>query len=367
MVKKMIPVGKPVFDAEMKQAALDAMDNEKFVLGESVFKFEEEFAKYCGVKYAVSTSSGTNALQIALIAAGAKPGSEVITTASSFIATSNSIVHANCTPKFADVGSDNNLAVEQIPSLLSPKTKAIMPVHLYGLPARMDEVNEIAQKNNLTVIEDACQAHGSIYKAKKAGALGKIGCFSFYTTKNMMVAGDGGMITTDDEAIAKLSAKLRNCGRTTQYEHDEIGFTSRLNTISAAVGRVQLKRLDGWNAQRRVSAAEYKNRLAGVTQIRTPMEPQYAQGNYHLYSCKAEKRDALVKFLSGKGVQCATNYPIPIPYQPIYRKLYGFKGNEFPASQQLSNEVVCLPMFAGLTTQEIATVCDAVKEFYSNE
>lgn len=363
----MIPVAQPVFDDEMREAALLAMQNEKFILGESVFKFEEEFAAFTGTKYAVSTSSGTNALQIALIAAGVKPGSEVVTTASSFIATSNSILHAGCTPRFADIGSDNNLHPQEAQKAISPagRTKAILPVHLYGLPARMDELNELAQRHCLAVIEDACQAHGSSYKGKRAGSLSSAGCFSFYTTKNMMVAGDGGMITTSDEGIAKLAAKLRNCGRISQYEHDEIGFTSRLNTVNAAIGRVQLRSLEKWNQERRAHAEEYKRLLAGVEQVQTPPEPGYAQGNHHLYALRATQRDGLLKFLAEKGVQCATNYPLPIPHQPVYKKLYGFTGSEFPKSRELSQSVICLPMFVGLKSEQIGAICDAVKEFYS--
>jgi len=361
----MIPVAKPVFDEEMKKAALDALSNEKFVMGDSVLKFEEEFAKYLGTDFAVSTSSGTDALQIALISAGVKAGDEVVTTASSFIATANSVIHAGATPRFADIGSDNNVDPARAASAITSKTKALLPVHLYGLPARMGELNELAAKKGIFVLEDACQAHGSTYKGRKAGSLGNAACFSFYTTKNMMAGGDGGMITSSDEKFAKLAAKLRNCGRISQYEHDEIGYTARLNTVNAAIARVQLRRLDKWNSERRAHAEEYKRRLAGVSQVRTPPTPEYAQGNYHLYAARVSQRDELFKSLAGKGVQCATNFPIPMPFQPVYRRLYGFKGTEFPASLALSSEVLCLPMFPELTSAEIGAVCDAIAEFYS--
>ena len=209
-----IPLAKPVFTEDMKKAALDALTNERFVLGESVYKFEEEFAKYCGVDYAVSTSSGTNALQISLIALGVKLGDNVLTTPVSFVATSNAIIHALATPIFVDVNLKNyTLNTVNILKSIDRKTKVLLPVHIYGYPANMDKINSIADKNNLSVVEDACQAHGALYKNSKVGSLGDIGCFSFYSSKNMTVAGDGGMLITNRKVLAEKSAKLRDCGR----------------------------------------------------------------------------------------------------------------------------------------------------------
>jgi perosamine synthetase len=364
-VKLSLPLAQPIFDEEMREAAVRALQTEKFVLGESVFHFEEEFARFVGTRYAISTSSGASALQIALLAAGVGPGAEVITTASSFIATANAIVHTGAVPRFADIGADNNLDPKLAAQLVSPRTRAILPVHLYGLPAPMDEINELARRHGLVVVEDACQAHGSTYRGRRAGSLADIGCFSFYTTKNMMVAGDGGMITTSNETLAHRARKLRDSGRVSQYEHDEIGFTARLNTVNAAIGRVQLRRLPHWNEQRRRHAQEYRRRLAGLRALQLPPEPDHACGNHHLFAVRAERRDNLLTYLAERSVQCGTNYPIPMPYQPVYRRLFGFQGTEFPSAQALSSSVLCLPIFPELGAEEIGLICDAVRAFYS--
>jgi perosamine synthetase len=280
-----IPLGKPVFDEEMEQAAVNALRNERFVLGESVHKFEEEFAKYCGTEYAVSTSSGTDALKIAMMATGLKPGDAVVTTPASFIATANAIIHAQGVPLFSDIDLETYcLDPSKISNAVSSKTKAIIPVHLYGYPADMDSINEVAEKHDLLVIEDACQAHGASVYGKKTGSLGAVGCFSFYPSKNMTVGGDGGMITTNDEKIASAAAKLRDCGRKSQYVHDMVGFTSRLNSVNAAIGRVQLRRLDDWTKSRRLTASVYDKSLAGVGDLVLP--PKGSAETlpvYHLY------------------------------------------------------------------------------------
>jgi len=215
-----IPLAKPVFDDEMKHAALDALQNEKFVLGESVFRFEEEFAEYCGVKHAVSTSSGTSALQLSLLALGVKPGDEVITTPASFIATANAVLHTNAVPVFADiVMGAYTIDPRLVGGKVTGRSRAVIPVHLYGRPAGMGSIREVSERRGLRVVEDACQAHGAMYGGLKAGALGDAGCFSFYSSKNMTVCGDGGMVTTNDEDVARMVAKLRDCGRASHYEH----------------------------------------------------------------------------------------------------------------------------------------------------
>ena len=259
-----IPPCKPTFNKEMEEAAINSLRNEKFVLGESVSKFEEDFAKYCNVDYAISVSSGTNAIQLALLAAGVTVGSEVITVASSYIATSNAVLHANATPIFCDINDEYIIDVKQIPEKISKRSKGIMPVHLYGHPADIDEIKEIAEKNNLFLIEDAAQAHGALYKGKKAGSLADIGCFSFYSTKNMTVCGDGGMVTTNDKSIAEKVELLRNHGQHPKDVHTLLGYTARLNTVNAAIGRVQLKHLPKWVEARRNIAKQYYNLLSDV-------------------------------------------------------------------------------------------------------
>ena len=367
-----IPLAKPVLNDKMIDAAIDALQNERFVLGESVFKFEEEFARYCGVKYGISTNSGTDALQLSLIALGIGEGNEVITTPWTFIATSNVVLLVGATLVFADVNlSTYTIDPNEIMKALSEKTRAIIPVHIYGYPAEMDAIMEIAEERGLKVIEDACQAHGAIYNGRKVGAIGHVGCFSFYPSKNMTVCGDGGMVVTNDEEIAERIAKLRNCGRRTKYEHDMIGYTARLNTVNAAIGLVQLKYLDEWNERRRKHAEEYRKFLKHLEDIVLPPE-----GNdkikpvYHLFVIRVKDprdRDPLMEWLKANGVECGVHYPIPVHLQPIYRELFGFKEGSYEISEMLAKTVLSLPMFPELTDDQIHFVCEKVEEYFEKK
>lgn len=360
----MIPLLKPVFDKEMEDAAVHSLNNERFVLGESVFKFEEEFAKYCGTDYAISTSSGTDALQFSLFASEVK-GREVISCPTSFIATSNSIVNSGADVVFADADYEsNNIEPSLIEDKITEKTKAIIPIHLYGNPADMERINEIAEKRNIAVIEDACQAHGATHKGKKAGNLGTVGCFSFYSTKNITVGGDGGMITTNEEKIANRISKMRNCGRISQYEHDEFGYTARLNSVNAAIGRVQLKRLDGWNEKRNATAKKYMEELKDIDGISLPKIPEHNKSAFHLFACKTDKRDELFAYLKEKGIQAGTHYPIPIHLQPLYVKLFGYRKGDYPVSEKISEKVICLPMFSEIKDEELDYVIETVRRFF---
>jgi len=361
-----IPLASPVFDEEMKKSALDALSGEPFVLGESVFRFEEEFAKYCGVHYAVSTSSGTYALQLSLIALGIKRGNHVITTPASFIATANAALHVSAVPFFADIDLRTyNVDPVLLKNKMAEKTKAIVPVHLYGYPADMNSISEISREHRVDVVEDACQAHGAEYYGRKVGSIGNVGCFSFYSTKNMTVCGDGGMVVTDDEEIAEIVAKLRDCGRISHYEHDSVGFTSRLNTVNAAIGRVQLKRLEEWNERRRAIAKLYDSGLSDLDDIVLPPNGESeVKPVYHLYVVRTRFRDALKTWLEQNGVQCGVHYPLPIHLQPIYRKLFGYKEGDFPKSELLCRTALSLPMFPGLEKQEIDYVCEKIHEFF---
>lgn len=362
-----IPLGKPVFDKEMESEAINALQNERFVLGESVHKFEEEFAKYCGTQYAVSVSSGTEALRLSLLASGFKPGENVITTPASFIATSNAVIHAQGQPQFADINLKTyTIDPSKLANALTHKTKTIIPVHLYGYPAEMDEINDIAEKKNLTVIEDACQAHGAMYSRKKTGNLGKIGCFSFYPSKNMTVCGDGGMITTNDEKIAANAKKFRDCGRKSQYVHDVIGYTSRLNSVNAAIGRVQLKRLDEWDEKRIKVANQYNRLLKGIEDLVLPPKPNdKIKSVYHLYVIRTKKRDELKSFLEARNIGCGIHYALPIHLQPIYQELYGYKGGEYKNAEELSKTCLSIPMFPDLTNPEINFIASAIGDFFS--
>jgi perosamine synthetase len=361
-----IPPANPVFTKEMEEAAIHALRNEKFILGESVDKFEEEFAKYIGTKFAVSVSSGTNALHLAHIAAGLKAGNEVITVASSYIATSNSVLHANGIPVFCDINDEYLIDINQIPSKINNKTKGILPVDLYGHPADMDEINEIAGKKNLFVIQDCAQSHGSLYKGKKTGSLSAMGCFSFYSTKNMTVCGDGGMVTTDDQRLAETIKLLRNHGQYPKDVHTLIGYTARLNTVNAAIGRVQLKYLPKWIEQRREISKKYYELLQNVKEIKLPPgDIKDKKPSYHLFEIKTKKRNELLNFLKLNNIICLIHYPTPIPYQPIYKKMFGYKEGAFPKSEELSAQALDLPMFPGLKDEQIKYICEKIHEFFS--
>jgi len=362
-----IPLANPVFDEEMKEAALDALQNERSVSGNSVHKFEEEFARYHGVRRAVSVSSGTAALQLSLIALGLKNGDEVVTTPASFVATSNAILHANGSPVFVDIDLGTyNMDPNCFEKSLTDKTRATIPVHLYGYPAEMKAINEIAQERDIFVVEDACQAHGAEYMGKKVGTLGKVGCFSFYPSKCMTVCGDGGAVVTDDEEVANLIAKLRDCGRASQYLHDRIGFTARLNTVNAAIGRVQLRRLDSWNQNRRSRAALYDKLLHEVGDVVTPPKANdHVSPVYHLYVIRTRYRDSLKDWLDKTGIQCGVHYPVPIHLQPVYRELFGFKGGEFPNSELLSQTALSLPIYPSMKDEDVKFVCEEIRAFFS--
>ncbi len=360
-----IPPAKPEMDQEMIEAASSALQNERLVMGESVFKFEEAFARYVGVKHAVSLSSGTDALIVALVAMDCV-GKDVVTTPFSFIATANCIIHARGNPVFSEVDPrDFNLDPALLRKTVKKDTRAIMPVHLFGHPCDMDPINELAEENGALVIEDACQAHGAKYKGRRTGALGHVGCFSFYPTKNMTVGGDGGMVTTDDDDLAKTVAKYRDCGRITRYLHDVVGYTSRLNNCNAAIGLVQLKRLEGWNERRRQIAKRYDGRLKHVEGVvLPPMPSKDIEPVYHLYVLRAERRDDLAKHLANSGIVTAVHYPTPIHQQPIFEKLYGTRKGAYPVSEGLSQKVISLPMFPSMTDEQVDRVCEAIIGFY---
>ncbi len=361
-----IPPANPVFNKEMEEAAINALRNERYILGESVDKFEEDFARFIGTKHAVSVSSGTNALHLSLLAVNLSVGSEVITVASSYIATSNSVLHANGVPIFCDINDEYIIDFNQIPEKINKRTKGIMPVDLYGHPVDMDEIKEIADENNLFVIEDCAQSHGASYKGKKTGSLCMMGCFSFYSTKNMTVCGDGGMVTTDDEKIAEKIKLLRNHGQYPKDVHTMLGYTARLNTVNAAIGRVQLKHLPKWIEERRNIARKYNNSLGDVEEIvLPPKDSDIKKPAYHLFELKAEKRDELLKYLRDNKIICLIHYPTPIPYQPLYKNMFGYKEGSFPKSEELSNKAIDLPMFPGLTNDQIKYICEKIHEFYN--
>jgi len=357
-----IPVSKPIMDEEMIEAAAAALRDERIVGGESVFKFEEEFARYIGVEHAIAVSSGTDALILALIAADVRNRS-VVTTPFTFIASANSIVHADGDVVLADVRpEDGNIDPLEVQHRIDERSKAILPVHIFGSPCDMDAIMETAGKNDLLVVEDACQAHGAMHRGRKVGGIGDIGCFSFYPTKNMTVGGDGGMVTTNDDDIDREVRKYRDCGRAERYLHDVHGFTSRLNTVNAAIGRVQLNKLDSWNESRRRVATRYRQKLKDLEEIVLPVFPDpVREPVFHLFAVQCGPRDELMRFLDEKGIDTAIHYPLPVHLQPAFQS-YGFPS--YPVSEGLSKRVISLPMHPSLSQEEQDYVCECVQEFF---
>ncbi|MEM4522037.1 MAG: DegT/DnrJ/EryC1/StrS family aminotransferase [Nitrososphaeria archaeon] len=362
-----IPLMKPFVNDEIKNAVYNVLDNERFVLGESVYKFEEELAHYFDVDYAITVSSGTHALHFALLAINIKENDKVITTPFSFIATANAILYVGSEPIFADIKDDTlNIDPKEIVRKLSSTVKAILPVHIFGYPADMDDIIEIANKNSMKVIEDACQAHGATYNGKKVGSIGDVGCFSFYPSKNMTVCGDGGAVITNDDKIARTVIKLRDCGRISKYEHDIIGYTARLNTINAAIGRIQLKYLNQWNEIRRKIAKIYNKHLSDIEEIiLPPLETQKVKPVYHMYVIRTKYREKLKRWLEEKGIECGIHYPIPIHLQPIYKKLYKYSEGHYPKSERVCKTCLSIPMHPFLKDEEIKYICEKIRDFYS--
>ena len=339
----------------------EVLRNTHFILGEEVEKFEEEFANYCGVKYGVGVASGSDALTLSLKVLGIGKEDEVITAPNTFIATVDAISRNGATPVFVDIDPETcNIDVAEIEEKITDKTKAIIPVHLYGQPADMDEIIKIAKKYDLKIIEDACQAHGAEYKGKKVGSLSDVGCFSFYPAKNLGAYGDGGMVVTNNEQIAERIKMLRNYGQSKKYYHDFIGYNSRLDEIQAAVLRVKLRYLDEWNDKRREHAKLYNDLLENVSGIETPTEKEFVKHVYHLYVIRCKNRNELQNYLSSKGVSTGIHYPIPVHLQKAYKHLE-YKEGDFPITEKYAKEILSLPMFPELTDEEIEVVVGLIR------
>ena len=350
-----IPFFVQEFTSEMEETAIHALRNESFVGGESVSKFEEEFAEYTGVKHAVSVSSGNSALQISLMALGIADNSKVVTPTNSFIASANCIRMTNAHPILADIDlKDGGIDVSGI----TQSVDAIIPVHIYGNPCNFDSVKAFAEEQKIPIVEDACQAHGAVYKNRKVGSLSDVGCFSFYPTKNMTVGGDGGMTTTNNEEIAQKISSMRDNGRKTKNEFDKLGFTMRLNTVNAAIGRIQLKHLDEKNSRRREIVSIYKKNL--VEDCILP-ENENGKSVYHQIVIRHSKRNEIRKGLADNDIGSAIYYETPIHLQPIYQE-YGYK---LPNSEKFSKEVMSLPSYPLLTDEQILVICEHVNKIIS--
>lgn len=354
----MIHIANPMLGEEEKRAVMDVLDSGMLVQGAIVEEFEKKFAQYIGTDYAVATSSGTTALHLALLALGIGPGDEVITTPFSFIATANSILFCGAKPVFADIDSKTfNINVDRIREKITPKTKALLPVHLYGHPAEMDKIMEIARENGLKGLEDAAQAHGAEYKGKRVGSIGDCAAFSFYATKNM-VTGEGGMVTTDNEKIAEKLRQLRNHGQSTTYEHETLGFNLRMTNINAAMGLEQLKKLDSFN-QSRAENAQFLTQSLKET-VNTPHVSPDVKHAFHQYTIKTENRDRVLKQLNENGIGARVYYPKPIHKQPLYVRM-GYK-DFLPVAEDMAKKVLSLPIHPGLKKEDLEHIVDTIKK-----
>jgi dTDP-4-amino-4,6-dideoxygalactose transaminase len=347
---------------ELDQAIQGVVDHADFICGEELERFEEEFAAFCGAAHAVGVDSGLSALELILRAYGIGPGDEVILPANTFIATATPVSFVGATPVLVDVDPlTYNIDVERIEAAITSRTRAIMPVHLYGLPAEMDTILQLADKHSLLVIEDACQAHGARYKGRRCGSMGHAAAFSFYPSKNLGGFGDGGMVVTNEADIAEQIRAMRNYGQKRKYRHEFAPYNHRLDTLQAAVLRVKLRYLDEWNEQRRRVAAMYGELLAG-SGIGLPVESPNTTHIYHLYVIRAPERDALLARLQEREIGVGIHYPIPIHLQPFYAS-GGFRHGQLPVTESLCRDILSLPMFPSMTAQQVRYVAEQLLEF----
>lgn len=345
---------------EVEVAMSTVLRQGHFILGEELHRFESEFANYCDTTTAIGVDCGTSALKLALLAFDIGPGDEVITSAHTFIATVFAISYTGAHPVLVDIDPHTyTMDVSQLERSITAQTKAIIPVHIYGHPADMDPILEIATRHGLVVIEDACQAHGARYKGQRVGSLGHAAAFSFYPAKNLGAYGDGGIVVTDDQNVAKRLRVLRDYGQRSKYHHVQIGFNHRLDTLQAAVLRIKLRHLDAWNAARRQLASLYDGLLHSLPLV-TPTQAAYAESVYHLYVIQSDDRDAICSFLNDHGVATGMHYPIPIHLQPAYESL-GYQSGAFPVAERAAQRVLSLPIYAELpkaTVRRIATLIE---------
>jgi dTDP-4-amino-4,6-dideoxygalactose transaminase len=340
----------------------ESLSGMRLFLGPNVQAFEREFASYCGVNHAIGVSDGTNAVHLALRACGIGPGDEVITVSYTFIATTEAILLAGATPVFVDIDPLTfNMDVNQVESRITPKTRAILPVHLYGQCVDIDPLMEIAQKNNLYVIEDACQAHGAEYKGRKAGALGHIAAFSFYFTKNLGAYGEGGIVTTNDNELAHRVRLLRDHGSEKRYYHECLGWNARLDELQAAVLRIKLPYLDEWNNQRRSAARQYSEGFASMNLV-LPYEAPSNHHVYHLYVIRCPDRDELRSYLTENGIGTGIHYPVPNHLQESFKAL-GYVSGDLPVTEAISKDILSLPMYGGITSNQVERVISKVQNF----
>jgi dTDP-4-amino-4,6-dideoxygalactose transaminase len=351
---------------EIQAVLTQVLEETSFVLGKAVEDFEEKFAQFCGCQYGVGVNSGTSALQLALWGNDIGIGDEVITVPNTFIATVEAISLVGATPVLVDIDPKNlNIDITRIEEKITPKTRAIIPVHLYGRPADLDPIIDIAQKYQLKVIEDACQAHGALYKGKRVGSLGQAGCFSFYPSKNLGAFGEAGMVVTNDSTLALRLKRLRDHGQRSKNIHEEKGINARMEAIQGAVLGVKLKYLLAWNQKRRQLARLYNKLLQGVGDLVLPEENNTdSQGVYHLYVIQTAYRDKLYDYLTTAGIGVGIHYPIPIHLQMAYKEL-GYKVGDFPVAERVAQQILSLPIYPELQREQIIEVTQKIKEFFA--
>ncbi len=364
----------PLVDLHMQYQALKSeidaaiqrvLDSTHFIMGEEVERFEAHFAGLCAARYGLGVSSGTDALHLALLACGVAPGDQVVTTPYTFTATAAAIAHAGARPVFVDIEADTyNIDPARLEAAITARTRAIMPVHLYGHPADMEPILAVARRHGLRVIEDACQAHGATYRGRPVGALADAGCFSFYPSKNLGAYGDGGMVTTNDPEIAARVRSLRDHGRRGKYEHMAVGYTYRLDAIQAAILDVKLRYLGAWNEARRHHAQRYNQLLAG-TGLVLPVERPDCRAVYHVYVVRSPRRDEVVSRLQAAGVGAAIHYPLPLHLQPAWQDL-GYRQGDFPVAEACASSVLSLPLYAELTEGQAQEVADRLKSIIAS-
>jgi dTDP-4-amino-4,6-dideoxygalactose transaminase len=351
--------------AELRSEILPALDrvcqSASFILGEDVEAFEKEFADYCGTKHCVAVSNGTAALHLGLLALGVQADHEVITTPNSFLATAEAITYCGAVPVFVEIDpATGNIDPYLVERAITPRTRAILPVHLYGRPADMDPIREIAKRHNLKVLEDAAQAHGARYRGRRAGQLGHAAAFSFYPTKNLGAYGEGGAVTTNDDQVAKFVRAARNHGLTARYEHEFVGYNARMQGFQGAILRIKLRRLFGWTGRRQEIAREYRKALAGL-RIDLPVDDPRDECVYHQFVIYVSNRNSVVAKLSARAIETVIHYPRPIYLQPAYSSL-GLPPGTFPKAEQACSRVLSLPLHPRLTAEQINYVVESVKE-----
>ena len=365
---------KPSITEEMTNVAVECLKNDRLVNGKSVKEFEENFARYVGTKYAIAVSSGTAALYLSLLGLGIKKGDIVITQSATFVATANAIVQAGATPLFIDINRDNlDFNEDQFQSAMKEygnRVKAVIPVHLYGRIQDLSVISELLSEKNIPIIEDACQAHGAEINGKKAGSLGRAGAFSFYSSKNITVGGDGGMITTNDPEIMEKTVSLRNQGATKgdRYKNDIIGYNYRLNSVNAAIGNIQLKYLEDWNRRRTQIARYYNNELSNYPELGLPsMDTKNNRSSWHIYSLRTDKRDRIIEYLTKRGIETGIHYPIPVHLQNAYKNVPSLVPFNMNNTERWAKENLSLPIYGTMELEMANEVVGKIGEFIEGE